>query len=93
MDLVKRIKDPIGWLIEYVGTYGFEQLFKRYYGTYKGIVIDNQDPEQRGRVIVQIPSLGHLKESDVPTDTFALPCMTGLSVGESNIVHGVFMPP
>jgi hypothetical protein len=30
---------------------------KRFYGIYQGLVVDNQDPEGRGRVTVQVPQV------------------------------------
>ena len=30
---------------------------KRFYGIYQGLVIDNQDPESRGRITVQVPQV------------------------------------
>lgn len=57
---------------------------QKYYGKYRGLVINNIDPEQRGRIQVQV--------SDVPTlfpPTWAMPC---LPVG--GIQSGMFtMPP
>lgn len=49
----------------------------RYYGKYRGMVIANVDPENRGRVLVQVPDILPL------TSTWALPCMpvTGLQSG------------
>jgi uncharacterized protein involved in type VI secretion and phage assembly len=43
---------------------------KRYYGKYRASVINNIDPEQRGRIMVQVPAAGGL----VPS-TWALPCL------------------
>lgn len=42
----------------------------RYYGKYRGTVINNIDPENRGRIQVQVPDVQGL----IPT-TFALPCL------------------
>lgn len=41
----------------------------RYYGKYRGLVADNQDPEKRGRLRVRVPSV----LGDQLTD-WALPC-------------------
>lgn len=47
-----------------------EKLERRFYGKYRGFVVDNQDPEQLGRLKVTVPSvLG----SDVVTG-WASPC-------------------
>lgn len=88
-----RITDPAGYLIEYVMRFGFERVFKRYYGIYRAIVIDNSDPENRGRCRVLVPSIGQQSEQNVPSNLYAIPCMTGLSVGKSGEPHGCFFPP
>jgi hypothetical protein len=55
----------------------------RYYGKYRGIVIENIDPEQIGRVLVQVPDvLGETPSS------WALPC-----VPAAGIQAGVFVVP
>jgi uncharacterized protein involved in type VI secretion and phage assembly len=43
---------------------------KKYYGKYRGTVIDNLDPLQIGRLMVQVPDLAGL----VPS-TWAMPCV------------------
>jgi uncharacterized protein involved in type VI secretion and phage assembly len=56
---------------------------EKYYGKYRGLVINNIDPEQRGRIQVQV--------ADVPTlfpPTWAMPC---LPVG--GIQNGLFTVP
>jgi hypothetical protein len=83
MRKARRIRDPIGWLVGTVRDYGFEHVFKRYYGIYRAVVIDNADPDNRLRVRVQVPSIGHLSRDVVPENVWALPCMDGLSVGEA----------
>ena len=93
-DNAKRALDPVGWLIEFVRKFGLETLFRRYYGVYRGVVIDNEDPEKRLRVRVQVPAVGHFSKDLVPDDVYAEPCMNGLSVGErGGQLHGVFAPP
>lgn len=47
-----------------------EQLKNKYYGKYRGLVADNMDPEKRGRLKLQVPSL--MGES---VSGWALPCM------------------
>jgi len=42
----------------------------KYYGKYRGMVIANEDPERRGRVLVQVPDVTGL----VPS-TWAMPCV------------------
>ena len=88
-----RITDPAGYLIENVMRFGFERVFNRYYGIYRAIVIDNVDPEQRGRCRVLVPSIGQQSERNVPANLYAIPCSTGLSVGKSGQPHGCFFPP
>jgi uncharacterized protein involved in type VI secretion and phage assembly len=43
---------------------------KKFYGKYRGTVLDNIDPMQTGRLLVQVPDIG----GDLPS-TWALPCM------------------
>jgi hypothetical protein len=56
---------------------------RRYYGKYRGLVIANIDPEQRGRVILQCPDvLGVIPSS------WAMPC-----VPVAGIQAGCFVVP
>ncbi|HEY2014598.1 MAG TPA: phage baseplate assembly protein V [Bryobacteraceae bacterium] len=56
---------------------------KRYYGKYRGLVIENLDPEQIGRVLLQCPDvLGEIPSS------WAMPC-----VPVAGIQSGTFMVP
>jgi len=56
---------------------------KRYYGKYRGLVIENIDPEQIGRVLVQVPDvLGETPSS------WAMPC-----VPAAGIQAGCFIVP
>lgn len=41
---------------EILRTFGLE-WFSRYYGIYRGIIVDNEDPEQLGRLIVKVPQV------------------------------------
>jgi len=43
---------------------------QRYYGKYRGTVLNNIDPENRGRIMAMVPDVQGL----LPT-TFALPCV------------------
>lgn len=43
---------------------------KRYYGKYRGTVINNLDPEQRGRIMAMVPDVLGLTPS-----SWALPCV------------------
>lgn len=33
------------------------EYFKRYYGIYRAVCIDNKDPEQQGRILVRVPAV------------------------------------
>lgn len=57
---------------------------ERYYGKYRGLVADNQDPEQRGRLRVRIPSV----LGDQMTN-WALPCLPVGGLAE----QGLFAVP
>jgi uncharacterized protein involved in type VI secretion and phage assembly len=52
------------------------------YGKYRGIVTDNQDPERRGRIRVQVPDV----LADLPS-AWALPCVpyTDLGAGSAAV--------
>ncbi len=55
----------------------------RYYGKYRGTVINNIDPEQIGRVLVEVPDVLGLTPS-----SWAMPC-----VPAAGIQAGVFVVP
>ena len=75
----------VDWLVSTVRRFGLENLFKRYYGTYRGIVEDTADPERRGRARVRILVLG---QDQAPDDLWALPVLPMMSQK-----HGLFLPP
>jgi hypothetical protein len=56
---------------------------KRYYGKYRGLVIDNVDPMQMGRIMAQVPDVF----GELPT-SWAMPC-----VPAAGIQGGVFVVP
>lgn len=51
---------------------------EKYYGKYRGIVVNNIDPEQRGRIQVIVPDVSTV----IPT-TWAMPCVpvAGMQMG------------
>ena len=55
----------------------------RYYGKYRGLVIENVDPQQIGRVILQVPDV----LGDTPS-SWAMPC-----VPAAGIQAGCFIVP
>lgn len=61
--------DFLGNLIERIKTFGLENVFNRYYSSYRAKVIDNKDPEKRGRIKVKIPVLF----GDDPLPNWVLP--------------------
>ena len=61
-----------------------KQVQKKYYGKFRGFVVDNQDPEKLGRLKVKVPSV--LGETETG---WALPCFPfGGLAG-----HGLFLVP
>lgn len=93
-DVSKRVNDPIGWLVDAVIEYGFETIFRRYYGKYRGIVVDVHDPLKLGRVRVMIPDIGQVKPEDVSSNVWAIPSgQMGGSFGDEKEVDGWYNPP
>jgi len=52
-------------MIDEIRLHGFESVFRRYYGIYRGTVISNADKEGRGLIKVQVP--GIFGEKTLPT--------------------------
>ena len=50
-----------------------QRLATQYFGKYRGIVVDNEDPEQLGRLRLQVPSVFGIAEEAI-TD-WASPCL------------------
>ncbi|MCI5211013.1 MAG: baseplate assembly protein [Candidatus Electrothrix sp. ATG2] len=62
---------------------GESEGLKEYYGKYRGTVINNIDPEQRGRIMAMVPDVLGLTPS-----SWAMPC-----VPIAGKQQGVFMVP
>jgi hypothetical protein len=45
-------------------------LPQRYYGKYRGTVVQNEDPMQKGRILATVPDV-----SEVATSNWAMPCV------------------
>ncbi len=60
-----------------------EGELQKYYGKYRGTVINNLDPEQRGRIQVIVPDV-----NTVIPGTWAMPCLP-----VTGIQNGVFTVP
>lgn len=75
--------DILDVFIEKFVRFGAE-YFRRYYGPYMARVENNQDPEGRGRIIVECPRARLPKENA----SWVLPMMYGAGNG-----YGIFWPP
>jgi hypothetical protein len=82
------------WLRSYLSdvTRGLERFCGRYYGVYQGRVIDNRDPQGRGRVRATCPAINMPKPEDVPGGYWMVPLSPGLGTVDGN-TSGVFFPP
>jgi hypothetical protein len=58
---------------------------KRFYGIYQGLVVDNQDPDNRGRITVQVPQV----TGSAVTDWVDI-CSTGVGTSTKGSVYGAF---
>jgi len=95
-DSLQLITNPIGWLRDVLSdvTRGLEWFAGRYYGLYDGVVIDNADPEGRGRVRAMCPAINLVKEEDVSNDYWMMPSMPGLGTDpDTGQSTGMFHPP
>lgn len=70
------MSDPLANLIR--------QMDRKKYGKFRATVVDNQDPEKKGRLKLQIPSILGTQQSD-----WALPCVPFGGGAD----HGFFMIP
>ncbi len=86
---------PLQWLREYLGdvSRGLERFCGRYYGTYPGRVIDNQDPEGRCRIRATCPAINMPDPKNVPGGFWMLPCMNGMGTTPDGQTTGEFHPP
>ncbi len=75
--------DYIVNIVENTIQHGVEYVFKRYYGIYPGIVVNNKDPEMKGRIVVKAPTLA----GDDLLPDWAVPVMP------AGVGHGLFHPP
>ncbi|MFA4971276.1 MAG: phage baseplate assembly protein V [bacterium] len=93
-DANRRRLDPIGWLCDTLARIGIEGFAKRYYGIYPGTVVNNADPDNRGRIQALCPAVGVRRPDQVGKGWWAWPCMPGLAVDpETKQVSGLFHPP
>jgi hypothetical protein len=60
-DRLYAIEEQLSGFYEKLDHYGLE-WFKRFYGVYRGEVMDNKDPEKRGRILACVPEVGHTTE-------------------------------
>jgi hypothetical protein len=51
------VSELLEQLIDNIRNFGFESVFRRYYGVYRAQVTDNEDDEERGRIEIIVPSL------------------------------------
>lgn len=72
---------------------GLERFCGRFYGIYAGRVVDNKDPQERGRVLATCPAINVFEESDVSEAMWMVPCMNGLGTTPDGQTTGVFHPP
>ncbi len=72
-------------IVDTIRRFGLEALAGRYYGVYRAIVVDVQDPDKRGRVRLKVAALGHRA---APEDVWAWPMFPGSGSGS-----GTFFPP
>jgi uncharacterized protein involved in type VI secretion and phage assembly len=63
--------------------YGLE-FFNKYYGCYRGDVTRNDDPQNRGRIQVIVPTVGHT----IPINVWVDPAFAGAGTN-----RGMFWPP
>lgn len=71
-------------LREVIQDHGLERPFKTYYGNYRAFVLDNKDPEKRGRVQISCPEVGHDPQKPLPVWVSSAMDVTGDRMGWFN---------
>jgi hypothetical protein len=71
-------------LREVVKDHGIERAFKTYYGNYRAFVLNNKDPETRGRVQISCPEVGHDPQKALPVWVSPATDVTGDRMGWFN---------
>ena len=72
--------------MEVVEVQGLETACRAYYSVYRAFVLDNKDPEERGRIQISCPSVGHDPLKPVPV-------WVDSAVGNTGDRMGWFDPP
>jgi len=93
---LQMVTDPIGWLRETLAdmTKGLEWFCGRYYGVYEGVVVDNADPQKRGRIRATCPAINVRTPESVSNNFWMLPSMPGLGTDpDTGQSTGMFHPP
>ena len=92
----QMLTDPIGWLRDTLSdiTIGLEGFANRYYGIYSAKVVNNKDPDNRGRIQAICPAAGIRKKEQLGNGFWARPCMPGLGLDPvTKQITGMFHPP
>lgn len=55
---IRRLEDLQSGFHDNLARFGLE-WFNRYYGVYRGFCMRNDDPDERGRIQVSVPDVGH----------------------------------
>ena len=76
------IPNTLPQFLDFLVKHGLE-YFGKHYGVYRGVVTDNKDPQQRGRIQAHVRVL-----QSNPPDVWIDPAFTGAGAG-----RGMFWPP
>ncbi len=68
--------------LENIAMFGLEK-YGRFYGSYRGVVLDNEDPDMEGKILAKCP----IVSGDDPLGDWAYPKTNPAGVG-----HGIFHP-